>query len=82
MRKPIFFEFILLAAIWGSSFLFTRVSAVEFGVLPTAAMRVGLAALFLGESITLWMLLCGCVIVCGTALATGLVKIKTFERTS
>lgn len=47
MKKPIFFEFILLAAIWGSSFLFTRVSAVEFGVLPTAAMRVGLAALFL-----------------------------------
>ncbi len=47
MKKSVFFEFILLAAIWGSSFLFTRSSAVEFGVLPTAALRVGLAALFL-----------------------------------
>lgn len=47
MKKSTYFEFIGLAAIWGSSFLFTRASAVEFGVVPTAAMRVGLAALFL-----------------------------------
>jgi drug/metabolite transporter (DMT)-like permease len=40
-------DFILLAAIWGSSFLFTRVAVVEFGALPTAAVRVGVAALFL-----------------------------------
>lgn len=40
-------DFILLAAIWGSSFLFTRVAVVEFGVLPTAAVRVAVAALFL-----------------------------------
>ena len=40
-------DFALLAAIWGSSFLFTRISAVEFGALPTAAVRVGIAAAFL-----------------------------------
>jgi drug/metabolite transporter (DMT)-like permease len=37
-------EFMLLAAIWGSSFLFMRLGAVEFGALPTAAVRVGVAA--------------------------------------
>lgn len=37
----------LLAAIWGSSFLFMRLGAVEFGPLPTAAVRVGVAAAFL-----------------------------------
>lgn len=40
-------DFILLAAIWGSSFLFMRLGTVEFGPLPTAAVRVGIAALFL-----------------------------------
>ena len=40
-------DFVLLAAIWGSSFLFTRVAVVEFGPLPTAAVRVAVAALFL-----------------------------------
>ncbi len=45
MKKSIFIEFFALAAIWGSSFLFTRVAAAEFGVFPTAAMRVTLAAL-------------------------------------
>ncbi len=40
-------DFALLAAIWGSSFLFMRISAVEFGPLPTAAVRVAIAALFL-----------------------------------
>lgn len=37
----------LLAAIWGSSFLFTRIAVVDFGPLPTAAVRVGIAAAFL-----------------------------------
>ena len=37
----------LLAAIWGSSFLFTRISVVEFGALPTAAVRVAIASAFL-----------------------------------
>lgn len=36
-----------LAAIWGASFLFTRLSVTEFGALPTAGMRVTIAALFL-----------------------------------
>ncbi|MEO8390084.1 DMT family transporter [Polaromonas sp.] len=40
-------DFVLLGAIWGSSFLFMRISTVEFGPLPTAALRVGIAALFL-----------------------------------
>ena len=47
MKKSVYVEFILLAAIWGSSFLFTRIAAVEFGVMPTAFLRVLLAALFL-----------------------------------
>jgi drug/metabolite transporter (DMT)-like permease len=37
----------LLAALWGSSFLFTRLAVVEFGALPTAAVRVAIASLFL-----------------------------------
>lgn len=37
-------EFVLLGAIWGSSFLFMRTAVVEFGVLPTAAVRVVVAA--------------------------------------
>jgi drug/metabolite transporter (DMT)-like permease len=40
-------DFILLAAIWGSSFLFMRIGTVEFGALPTAAVRVAVAAVFL-----------------------------------
>lgn len=40
-------EFTLLAAIWGSSFLFMRLATVEFGALPTAAVRVAIAAAFL-----------------------------------
>jgi drug/metabolite transporter (DMT)-like permease len=40
-------DFVLLAAIWGSSFLFMRVAVVEFGPLPTAAVRVAVAAAFL-----------------------------------
>ena len=40
-------DFVLLAAIWGASFLFMHLGAVEFGVLPTAAVRVAIAALFL-----------------------------------
>jgi hypothetical protein len=34
---------------------------------------------FLGESITLWMLLCGLVIICGTALSTGLLRLGWLE---
>jgi drug/metabolite transporter (DMT)-like permease len=40
-------DFVLLAAIWGSSFLFMRIAVVEFGALPTAFVRVAVAAAFL-----------------------------------
>lgn len=40
-------DFVLLAAIWGSSFLFTRIGALEFGALPTAGLRVAIAGAFL-----------------------------------
>ena len=40
-------DFVLLAAIWGSSFLFMRLGTVEFGALPTAAVRCAIAAVFL-----------------------------------
>ena len=43
--------------------------AVTF-VVPVFAMFYGL--LFLDESITAWMLVCGIVITAGTALSTGL----------
>jgi drug/metabolite transporter (DMT)-like permease len=40
-------DLILLAAVWGASFLLMRISVVEFGPLATAGVRVGIAALFL-----------------------------------
>ncbi len=40
-------DFLILAAIWGSSFLFMRLAALELGALPTAAIRVAIASLFL-----------------------------------
>ena len=40
-------ELVLLAALWGASFLFMRLGAHEFGPLVLAAVRVGLASLLL-----------------------------------
>ena len=40
-------EFVVLAALWGSSFLFMRLGASEFGPLPTAGLREALATVFL-----------------------------------
>jgi drug/metabolite transporter (DMT)-like permease len=40
-------DFVVLGAIWGSSFLFMRLAVVEFGPLPTAALRVLIAATLL-----------------------------------
>ena len=45
--RPWLGDFLLLAAIWGSSFLFMRMGAAELGALPTAALRVAIASLFL-----------------------------------
>ena len=38
---------LLLAAIWGASFIFMRVAAPEFGPVPLIGLRVGIAALVL-----------------------------------
>jgi drug/metabolite transporter (DMT)-like permease len=40
-------DFILLAAIWGASFMFMRMAAVELGAFATAGLRVSIAAAFL-----------------------------------
>src|SRR5262245_58805273 len=40
-------DMLLLGAIWGSSFLFMRMTAPEFGPVPLIFVRVGVAALFL-----------------------------------
>ena len=40
-------DFLLLAAIWGASFLFMRIAAVEFGAVATALARVAIATAFL-----------------------------------
>ncbi len=40
-------DFLLLSAVWGSSFMFMRLAVVEFGTLPTAVLRSGIGALAL-----------------------------------
>lgn len=40
-------EYLLLSAVWGVSFLFMHVAVRDFGVLPTAALRVAIATLTL-----------------------------------
>ena len=47
MKKSLLVEFVALAALWGSSFLFMRVGGVEFGALPTAGVRVAIGAALL-----------------------------------
>lgn len=44
-------------------------------VVPVFAVIYGV--IFLGEAVTPWMLLCGAIIVCGTALSAGLLKPKS-----
>jgi drug/metabolite transporter (DMT)-like permease len=41
-------------------------------VVPVFALLYG--AVFLGETVSQWMVLCGVIIVCGTALSVGLIK--------
>jgi drug/metabolite transporter (DMT)-like permease len=47
MRGSATIDFLLLAALWGSSFLFARLAVVDFGALPTAFGRciIGAAVL-------------------------------------
>lgn len=40
-------QLLVLAALWGGSFLFIRVGVTDFGVAPLMALRVGIGALFL-----------------------------------
>jgi drug/metabolite transporter (DMT)-like permease len=40
-------QLLVLAALWGGSFLFIRIGVTDFGVAPLVAMRVGVGALFL-----------------------------------
>ncbi len=47
--------------------------AVTF-LIPVFAVAFG--ALFLDEAVTPWMLLCGGIIICGTALATGMLTFR------
>ena len=47
-------------------------------LVPVFALGYG--ALFLNETITPWMIGCGLVIICGTALSTGLVRFRWLER--
>jgi drug/metabolite transporter (DMT)-like permease len=49
-----------------------RALAVTFLVPPFAVLY---GALFLGEAVTPWMLLCGAIVVFGTALSTGLLRL-------
>jgi drug/metabolite transporter (DMT)-like permease len=50
----------------------SRALTVTF-LVPVFAIAYGV--LFLGETVTAWMLLCGAVILAGTALSSGLVKL-------
>jgi drug/metabolite transporter (DMT)-like permease len=45
--KPWAFDFMLLAAVWGASFLFMRIGVIEFGPFATAGVRVAIASAFL-----------------------------------
>jgi len=51
--------------------------AVTF-LIPVFALVLG--AVFLGEQFTPWTVVCGAIIVCGTALATGLLGIRGLRR--
>jgi len=47
MKRSDFATLLLLAALWGSSYLFMRLGAGEFGAIPFAGLRAGLATLLL-----------------------------------
>lgn len=45
MRVADYIRLLLLAAIWGASFLFMRIAAPEFGAINTAFLRIFFLAL-------------------------------------
>ncbi|MFY3311378.1 DMT family transporter [Achromobacter ruhlandii] len=53
MRQRDLLDLLLLAAVWGGSFLFMRLAVADFGPVALIELRVGLAALFL-LPIALW----------------------------
>jgi drug/metabolite transporter (DMT)-like permease len=53
MRGRDLTDLLILAAVWGGSFLFMRIAVPEFGPAPLMALRVGLAALALLPAV-LW----------------------------
>ena len=46
MRAINIFELLVLAAIWGASFVFMRVAVPEFGAIPLIGVRIGVAVSF------------------------------------
>ena len=42
-----FYLLVILAAIWGSSFTFIKLTISDFGAIPLMSVRIGIAALFL-----------------------------------
>ena len=55
----------------------SRALTVTF-LVPVFALVYG--SVFLGEVITPWMIGCGVVIICGTALSTGLLRVRWLEH--
>ena len=53
MRVRDVVDLLLLAALWGGSFLFMRIGAPQFGAIPMAGLRTGIAALVL-VGVMLW----------------------------
>ncbi|WP_343718668.1 DMT family transporter [Achromobacter dolens] len=53
MRQRDLLDLLVLAAVWGGSFLFMRLAVADFGPIALIELRVGLAALFL-LPIALW----------------------------
>ena len=53
MSPTEFLQIILMAAAWGGSFLFLRMTVGEFGAVPLISMRVTIAALVLLPGILL-----------------------------
>ncbi|WP_144112725.1 DMT family transporter [Paraburkholderia sp. BCC1886] len=47
MNSKNLLQLLILAALWGASFLFIRMGVGDFGVAPLMALRVGIGALFL-----------------------------------
>jgi drug/metabolite transporter (DMT)-like permease len=46
-RRPWWVDLLALSAVWGSSFMFTKIAAQDIGAFPTAFSRVAVATLFL-----------------------------------